>query len=137
MGDLEGIRMDREDDFDSRVDLVNSLLSVQEAFRDLDFDDHPAVRNWRETQDSEAIKEAKEAAEDESQDKAESNIKVNIDPQSKSVMDSIMDKFNQEAIFGEAASSEGREDPLDWDQVGTDDDLDWSDMEDDVIRDEL
>merc|ERR1711974_120917 len=101
---------DSEDGFISRVDLVDSLLSVQEAFRDLDFNDHPAVRNWREAQDAEAVSEAKEATEaDESEEKAKSDLKVDIDPESKSVLDSLLEKFNQESIFGEASPAEEAE----------------------------
>ena len=108
---------------------------VQDAFRNMDVSDHPAIRSWREAQEREAVEEAKDMEEDHSEidSSGKPNLKMDFDPQTQSVMNSFMEQFKQEAIFGEAAEATSE-------NVGTGSDMgdenwafDW-DEETDVVE---
>ena len=102
----------------------------------MDVGDHPAIRKWREAQEKETAEEAQEmeaaSAEDGS---VKPDLKMNLDPKTKSAMDTLMNQFSQEAIFGDAAASSpgggGGSDAQDWD-------FDWEgDEVDESVKDEL
>ena len=74
----------------------------------MDVGDHPAIRSWREAQEKEAVEEAKDMEEDHSDmdSSGKPNLKMDFDPQTQGVMNSFMEQFKQEAIFGEATSDD-------------------------------
>ena len=91
--------MTREKEFNSRMELVESMIEVGSSFSNINIHEHPSVIAQVKQHEEELKEEAEELgaeaiAEPEDEEKEQPDADYN--PEAKSIMDEVMERFGSE-----------------------------------------